>query len=334
MSHPTPAGIDAELAARQLVRALRGSRSQVAFCRRLGYRSNVATDWEGGRRYPDAEETFRAAAACGVDVPAALRRFNPGSADAWVSGGVAAWLQALRGSTPHAFLAAATGSSRHQVGRWLRGDAVPRLPELLALVEACTGRVADLVAALVDVSRVPAVAAAAEARRRAGRLLYDAPWSPAVLTLLATAPSGTVEAVAERLGVAPAELLPAVEALVSAGLVAREGATLRLVAPLTSSGQGSDDDRYRVRVHWADVARRRLDARSPADRFGLDVFAVSRADLDLIRERYSAFYREVRAIVAASEPMETAGLLVLHLQDWGGLDLDGSRTSVGSARTL
>lgn len=306
--------------ARQLLRAIRGSRSQIAFCRRLGYRSNVASDWEGGRRFPDAAEALRAASACGIDVSAALRRFHAPSAEAYTTGGLAPWLRALRGSTPHAFLARTCGASRHQVGRWLRGDAVPRLPELLALVDACTGRVADLVAALVDVALVPAVADAAEARRRAGRLLYDAPWSPAVLTLLATAPSGTVAAVAERLGVSPEALGAAVDALVAAGLVARDGPALRVAAPLTSGGsEVSDEDRHRLRVHWADVARRRLDLRSPADRFGLDVFAVSRADLDRIRERYSAFYREVRAIVAASEPVETAGLLVVHLQDWGGL---------------
>jgi transcriptional regulator with XRE-family HTH domain len=309
-----------ELAARQLMRAIRGSRSQIAFCRRLGYRTNVATDWESGRRFPDAAEALRAAAVAGIDVPAALRAFHAPSAEAYVAGGVAAWLSALRGSTPHAFLADAAGASRHQVGRWLRGDATPRLPQLLAVVDACTGRMPDLVAALVDVSRVPAVAAAAEARRRAGRLLYDAPWSPAVLTLLATATSGTLAAIAERVGASPADLAPAVDALVDAGLVVRDGEALRAVGPLTSAGQGSPDDRYRVRVHWADAARRRLDARDPRDRFGLDVFAVSRADHDRIRERYAAFYREVRAIVAASEPVETAGLLVVQLVEWGALD--------------
>lgn len=308
-----------ELAARQLIRAIRGSRSQIAFCRRLGYRSNVATDWESGRRFPDAAETLRAAGVAGIDVGAALTRFHPEAAAAYVEGGVAAWLRALRGSTPYAFLARASGASRHQVGRWLRGDAVPRLPDLLALVDACTGRMPELVAVLVDVEQVPAVAAAAEARRRAGRLLFDAPWSPAVLTLLATAPSGSLDEMAARLGVAVAELVPAVEALVAAGLVERGGERLRLVSPLTSTARGSDEDRHRVRVHWADVARRRLDRRGPNDQFGLDVLAVSRVDLDRIRERYRAFYREVRAIVAASEPVETAGLLVVQIIDWGGL---------------
>ena len=49
-----------ELAARQLLRALRGKRSQVAFSRRLGYRGNPIADWEAGRRTPTAQEMLRA----------------------------------------------------------------------------------------------------------------------------------------------------------------------------------------------------------------------------------------------------------------------------------
>jgi hypothetical protein len=308
-----------ELAARQLLRALRGSRSQIAFCRRLGYRSNVATDWEAGRRFPDAVETFRAAAVAGIDVLAALRVFHPASAEAYAEGGVPAWLKALSGSTPHAFIARACGRSRHQVGRWLRGDALPRLPDLLALVDACTGRMPELVAALVDVREVPAVQAAAEARRRAGRLLFDSPWSPAVITLLATAPFGTTAQLAERLGLLPAELEPAVEALVEAGLGAPQGDSVKLLEHMMSSVRGSEEDRQRLRTHWARVSARRLQRPSDSDQFGLDVLAVSRADFERIRERYLAFYREVRALVAASEPVETAGLLVVHLFEWGGL---------------
>jgi transcriptional regulator with XRE-family HTH domain len=307
-------------AARQLLRAIRGPRSQIAFCRRLGYASNVCTDWESGRRFPDAEETFRAARVAGIDVLAALRAFHADSAELWRDRGVGAWLTALRGSASHQLLASACGASRHQVGRWLRGDAIPRLPELLRLVDACTGRMPDLVAALVDVDLVPAVRDAAEVRRRASRLVFDVPWSPAVLTLLATVPSAPIGAVARKLGLDPADLSSAVDALVSAGLVAaRDDGTLAVVAPLTGTARGSQADRHRLRLHWSEASRRRLDAPGPDDQFGLDVLGCSRADLARIRERYLAFYREVRAIVAASEPVETAGLLVVHLFDWGGL---------------
>ena len=45
-----------EQAAQQLLRAVRGRRSQQALSRHLGYRSNPVANWETGRRYPTARE--------------------------------------------------------------------------------------------------------------------------------------------------------------------------------------------------------------------------------------------------------------------------------------
>jgi hypothetical protein len=72
-----------EEAARQLIRALRGSRSQVALARRLGYRGNVVAKWEGGQRFPTFGEVLRACGRVGIDVPSALARFHAPSASAW-----------------------------------------------------------------------------------------------------------------------------------------------------------------------------------------------------------------------------------------------------------
>src|SRR5688572_2826368 len=67
--------MDYELLARQVLRELRGDRSQTAFSRRLGYSSNVAYTWESGRRFPTAAEMFAAAGRMGVDVRGAIEPF-------------------------------------------------------------------------------------------------------------------------------------------------------------------------------------------------------------------------------------------------------------------
>ena len=46
--------MDYETLAKELIRALRGKRSQVALSRRLRYGSNVVRTWEAGRRFPSA----------------------------------------------------------------------------------------------------------------------------------------------------------------------------------------------------------------------------------------------------------------------------------------
>src|SRR5262245_34102929 len=66
---------DYDAIARDLVRALRGGRSQVAFARRLGFRSNAVYTWESGRRWPAASVFLDAAERVGIDVRLGLRGF-------------------------------------------------------------------------------------------------------------------------------------------------------------------------------------------------------------------------------------------------------------------
>ena len=63
------------------------------------------------------------------------------------------------------------------------------------------------------------------------------------------------------------------------------------------------------------MTSRTLDPR-PDDAFAYNVFSVKSEDLDRIRELYRAFFREVRQIVAASEPTDTVALLAIQLLDW------------------
>src|SRR5687767_8936747 len=121
--------MDFDQVARELLRALRGKRSQVMFSRRLGYRTNVAYSWESGRRWPTAAVALGAANRAKVDVPAAVRGFFR-SAPPWLerldpasSEGVAALLRDLRGQTPILDLARRSGRSRYAVARWLSGEA-------------------------------------------------------------------------------------------------------------------------------------------------------------------------------------------------------------------
>src|SRR5687768_9853053 len=111
-----------EEASKQVLRALRGKRSQAAFARRLGYRAPSIANWEAGRRFPTASGFLRACKRVRIDVAAAFDRFHPasapeiGSADA---AAVARWLDVIRGTTGICELAARADRSRFALGRWL-----------------------------------------------------------------------------------------------------------------------------------------------------------------------------------------------------------------------
>src|SRR5690606_5949467 len=127
--------MDYEQVAAEFLRALRGKRSQTAFCRRLGYKSNVAYTWEACRGFPTAARTFEVAERMGVDLQASLTRFYR-IAPSWLSHvnltapeGVAAFVNDLRGSTSIVDLAKHMHKSRFTVSRWVKGETEPKLPD-------------------------------------------------------------------------------------------------------------------------------------------------------------------------------------------------------------
>lgn len=310
-----------ERAACELLRALRGKRSQIAFARRLGYRGNPITDWEHGRRYPTAPEALRVAARARVDVARAFAAFAPAPPpSARDDYSVAEWLSSLRGSAPIVDLARRAQRSRYQVARWLSGQSVPRLPDFLRLLEAISGRAAEWVAGLVPIEAVPSLKHAHERVSAARSLASELPWSEAVLRVIETEGYRALDAhrddfIARTLGIEEREVHAVVSALLAAGVVEATPRGLRSLAPLVVDTKGDPAAALRLRRHWAEVAARRAGAEHD-DWFAYNVISVSAADCARIEQRLRAVYRELRGIVRESEPSEQAALLTLQLVRW------------------
>jgi transcriptional regulator with XRE-family HTH domain len=316
--------MDWSLAAAQLLRELRGKRSQRAFSRRLGYRSNVACDWEAARRFPTAAETLRACARLKVDVPAAARAFQPACADTLGQGAefrVDCWLDALRGSTTLQALSERSGFSRYAIARWLRGQAKPRLPDFLALLEAITGRASDFVQHLCAIEAVPELLESHNRRVAAKRVAFEAPWSEAVLRVIETSGYRALGKhregyIAARLGISLDEERRVLAKLEHAGVLQRERDGYLELAPLSVDTSAAPAQINRLKAHWTEVCRDRLADPREGDWLGYNVLSCSNEDLERIREALRRAFREVRAIAAASQPTEAAALLNLQLLTW------------------
>lgn len=149
--------MDYECVCSELLTQLRGpKRSRPGFSRHLGYRSNIAQRWESGAAWPTAPRFFQHCARLKIDVRARVAAFLARE-PAWLATtalheaeGVAALLSELRGRTKLREIAERTGFNRYSVSRWFQGTAQPKLPELLALVDACSGRALDFVASFVE----------------------------------------------------------------------------------------------------------------------------------------------------------------------------------------
>jgi len=311
--------MDTQLVGAQLLRAFRGRRSQVAFSRRLGYRTNVCADWEQGRRAPTAHEALRAARVAKVDVAGAFEAFHGPSAsrigDASEAGQIAGWMDALRGDLPATQVASRCGLSHHAVRRWLHGATQPRWPAFLALVEGLTGRLADLVEALVaDPSAVPAMTGAIDTRRRLRQLVKEHPDAFGLMLLVDTEefPARTRRPapwLADRLGIDVDTVERALAALLDAGLLHRAGGRLQTRGALSVDAR----DLHKLQAHWMTRAHERASESRRGDLVSWNLFAVSRETKERIRSLQRDFFRRLWAEVAQDEREEVVMLFTSTL---------------------
>jgi transcriptional regulator with XRE-family HTH domain len=321
--------VDYELAASELIRALRGKRSQTAFSRRLGSRANVVYTWESGRRFPTAAKALWAAERGGVDVKSAVARFyrTPPAfleeTELFTAEGVARLLEDLRGGTPIGDVAARAGKSRFAVSRWLRGEAEPRLPDFLRLIEATSLRGLDFLGALVDPSRLPSIARAWSELQQARRAAYEMPWSQAILRVLelehgeaVVVPGG----IAVRLGISADEEARCLEMLERTGQIRREGRRYVVDNVQAVDTRQNPEAGRRLKSFWSRVALERLE-RDDEGLYSYNLFTVTESDYERLRQLHLAYFRELRSIVARSSPAERvvlANVQLLALDDVRG----------------
>jgi transcriptional regulator with XRE-family HTH domain len=315
--------LDFERLGREFLRVLRGSRSQTALSRRLGYRTNVVYAWESGRRWPTTAVVFSALRRLRVDVHGSLKKFFA-NAPSWLdeidpasAEGVARLLSEVRGKVPVVELARRTGRSRYAIARWLSGAAEPRFPDFLRVLEAASLRVLDFVALFVDPASLPAASRAwklLEAHRRA---VYELPWIPAVLRVMeltdyARLPEHVPGYIASRLGIGLDEEDHCLAVLEQSGQIRRKGRRWRPVPMQTVDTRPDPDAERRIKRWWAQVGVDRLSAGAPGQ-FSYNVFAVSERDLERLRELHRAYFRQLRSIVAESSPSERIAVANVQL---------------------
>ena len=309
--------------ASDFIRALRGCRSQLAFSRRLGYRTNVVYTWEAGRAWPTAARALHAASRTGIDVRRAVAQFYR-SPPAWLervsvdsAEGIAELLDDLRGSNSIVELARAAGCSRFAVSRWLKGEAEPRLPDFFRMVETSSLRLLDFLATFTDPSAMPSVRqrwAELEATRRAA---YEVPWTQAVLRALELTdyralPRHQAGWIAARLGISADQEQLCLQLLAQTGQIRKRKCLWEVVRVQTVDTRRDPEVEQQVKRWWTERA---LERQNPAggDVFSYNVFAASERDLGRIRDLYRAYFRQVRSIIAASEPSERVALMCVQL---------------------
>lgn len=322
--------MDHDSLSRELVRALRGRRSQSALSRWLGYQTNVVYTWESGRSEPTVVQLFQLAAKVGVDPAKALAQFYR-SAPGWLSvtkaigaREVAALLEQERGRVSVSELARETGVSRFALARYLRAEADIRLPDFLRVLDYCSRRLLDFVALWVDPAGLPSALEPWRRQELARRAAYERPWSHAVLRSLELSQRDYNEPQASRIAQQLGIELDEVEACLD---LLRQGRQIRRVRGrwVPDHTQAVDlsvdrDAARRLAAWWVDVAAQR--ARRQRGMFAYNLCSVSAKDLQRIAELERDCLRQVRTIVANSTPAERVALIAVQVFGFDGQPWD------------
>lgn len=313
------------------LRFMRGKRSQRSFSNRLGYRSNIAYRWESQACFPTAAEAFALSARFGprgrpplsafLNTPAA----SPAGIELGSREGIAELLRMLRGNTPVVELARRSGFSRFSIARWLSGKAEPRLPELLALVEAASFRCLDFLSHFVALEQLPSVAHEWAALQAARTAAYDVPWSHAVLRALELREYAELKKprpgwIARRLGISRAEEERCLVTLAAAQQIRKQGSRWVVDQTQTIDTRADPARGRQLKAEWLKVALARLQE-GVQGTFGYNLMSISRADLARLKEMHVAYFRQMQALVADSTPSEcvvlfNADLFALDAHAW------------------
>ena len=313
--------------ANELVRAVRGRRSCADMSQRFGYRSNVVQRWESRRSFPPAARFLSLLQSLHPRRKTCFESFFK-RRPVWLepargidAAAVAAFLRDLRGKTPLAELAAASGFSRHRIGRWLSGNSEPRLPELLCLVDITTRRLPDWLATLTDPSLLASVSREWRQLCLAREAAYTQPWSHAVLRALELdgLPVGRerqVTWITQRLGVSAAAVLAALQRLEQTEQIVSTRRGYRLARALVVNTSHDPKGARALKASWTRVALERLEHGGPGN-FGYSLFALSKADMVKLRDLHLSYLRAMQQLIAASSPNECVGLYCAQLLDLG-----------------
>jgi len=312
--------MDYERLASELVRKLRGARSQAAVSRRLGYQANVLYMWESGRRFPPASGLFRLAARSRAEASLLVHWLGPAAPalqPSWSARQTGQLLSLLAPGVPASELSRSLRVDRGTVARWLTGRTEPRLPVWLRLVDEVAHRLVEFIEMFCDPAGLPALASLYRDLQAQERLAYDAPSSHLVMRALEldaykALPGHRPGFIAAATGLSLPEEERYLAALKQAGQVRRDRAGLyRVARVLTLDTRRNPERNRRLKQHFAAAALGRLHTLPKQARslFSYNLFCASRADLERIRELHIEYFERMRRIVAESKQADHVVLI-------------------------
>ena len=285
----------------ELVKSLRGKRTQGALSRRLGFKTNVVYRWESGQRKFKVSDLI---ALLSIRQPDAVERLwqyagfettPPG--DTMDGFDYARWLGVLKGDRTVEEVALGVDLKPAVLRRIFRGDSDPPVDRLLMLVQAMTGRIIDFIELMTDpcnLKSIRAVWRSVEAQRKTASQHLNAQSIVACLEIDAyrALPEHSNPWLAQTLGLPVDEVAQTIETLHEGGAIFIRHGKYSVARNRYVSTRPDVDVARRLGRHWADRSLQ-LDDRHCAR--GHLVFSCSEAALSHIFEVYRRAHHDAVA---------------------------------------
>lgn len=289
----------------ELIKAIRGQRTQGQVSQRLGSKFNIVYKWESGRTKISWPDFVRLCKVCKVDLKSALsksvRFHHPlDRADLLV--------KALGSPTDISESARVLKVSRFTYSDWLSGKRVPTLEQILKMLTSIRGLVGFL-EHLVPIEQIPSLSVESKFQKRSLQALEEEPFifvAQLAMELDAYQKMKTHQEgyLAKKLGISLARERELIEKLLQLNRIAWRNHKYE-VLDSGSVSTISQWDRHKKGVHyWArfglDVLAQ-MDAPIEGQKFNFLLFSVSSSTREKMQEAYRDFYFRLRALYAAEK---------------------------------
>lgn len=308
---------------KELVVALRGSRSQMMLSRRLGFSSNKVYKWESGLSRLSWGEFIHLAKCCKADYLPSLQKIlgykgSPEESDKFFA--------YLMGATSKTEVAKKIEVSENLVNRWLSGKSEPSLGVIFKMIHVFHLLLPEFIVHMTEEEKVPSIKDLFQHKNRQKVAIGLQPELELVMAMiqLDKTINGTesqLRFISEVLGISSDEALKKFERLVELDLARNTSERFIATVPFVETGLtlslSSNIRRFWLRYinHFVDT----LEQDPLLERqnfFGYDVFAVSdHVGKEMVREYYQ-FYARIRTLIENDTgPKTTVKLLATQVLD-------------------
>jgi hypothetical protein len=306
-----------EIIKNELLKAVRGKKTQGFINQKLKRGFNQAYRWEAGYSEISWLQFVELCQICRVDLdrairstfafPHSCRRFD-------------LLIQFLIGKTDSVSLAKTLSVSSFRVRRWLGGKVAPDLRDMLILFDRVARQLPEFVGSLVPIELVPSLKLPHLQKSLQKKLHTEIPFAGALLHLLELEsykalkkyPEGWI---ASKLGITVTQERSAIKLLKQAGVLAFKNGKYHC-RPLMVDLRGDLELLKATRSYWIGRSLERVKALTqlPKDElYGYLVFSLSESAQGKVIERYLEFLAEVRFIVE-NDPLPADRLQLLNVQ--------------------